>query len=100
MAFGYPPNWFQKSVAFFPLARRLQAYNPKVRYAYDSFLENFCVQHRILDRYHAVLIDNVSSVDNKDSILQRLDRQLEEGMHAAEKQCCKLHMGCVLYSPE
>jgi hypothetical protein len=102
-AVGHPPVAQQH-----PRPRRLNG-NPDAQRKYNTYLQEYCQEHNIRDKVHAVqrALDFYEhedemvllSLDYAMTTMTKLDRIVQDGMCAAEKRCRKLRMGEVPFSP-
>jgi len=85
-----------------PKARQLNMQLPQTKACYLSLLEDYFLSHRLLPQLFQLYKDAADPSFDHVSIgpcLEKLDQLHVEGMHFAEKHCCKLYMGTLAYSP-
>jgi hypothetical protein len=85
-----------------PQARRLAVGIPTAKRSYIAYVNKSFAHHKVLPRLYAIQRDRYK--DSPLSLVQEetmaaIDRTREEIMKAGEKQCRKLCMGAVDYSP-
>ena len=82
-------------------ARRLKTKDPKVRDKYNLILEEFFTKHGIRERTQELLASySIPLSSHQITEYEKLDKLREQGMLIAERNCRKLKMGGVAWSPE
>jgi hypothetical protein len=83
-----------------PRARRLHLQDPRVVHRYTSFLDKYERQHHLLERAQR-LSDRTEYWNEWDTVeYNEIDNLRSDGMLLAERQCRKLRMGEIPFSPE
>ena len=83
------------------LARRLTCKHPAIRDRFISAYEKFVTEHRLLEKTQALLERATYPLSQYDQqMYEWIDQMKMIGIRYAEKQCRKLRMGDVAFSPE
>ncbi len=80
-------------------SRQLNTKIPRVAAAYARILEGKVLSHRLIERMDAVHRKSKSRALAR-RCLNKLDKELGQYMHYAEKKCCKIKSGWIPFSPE
>jgi hypothetical protein len=82
-----------------PTSRRLNTKIPRVAADYARILEGKILSHQLIERTGTVHLKSKSRALARRR-LNKLDKELGQYMHYAEKRCCKIKSGWILFSPE